>query len=205
MNATILIFIVGFVTVPLFADDVTPESMKELGRQAASGNTHAIDQIEQVYDQLYKGIDYQNDLARVNANRALMNAAFDEMAVSVKGDKPDDPAFQSLLYATTKPKLVRFTPMAFGRAAAGGHEPSLEVLLNYSQHGILLSSAVLALQKAAENDNKKAVEFLVGVLNNQAERPLWLEASQELAPAANQGDNEAKQALANLASPRASQ
>ncbi len=181
---------------PVFAEGITAESMQGLGREAASGDTGAIDKIGQAYDELFKNIDYQKEGVRVRSNYALMNAAFDVIGKSVKGNDTADPAFRSLVYALGKPTLGRFTVMPFGTAAAVGHQPSLDVLAHYKEHGMLLSTVVLAMQATALNNNKEAVDFLVTVINDESVKPLWSEASQGLVTAATQGNDEAKTAIA---------
>jgi len=59
-------------------------SMRELGAQAGHGDIGAIDKIEEIRNQLYQDIDYQKDHKRATSNLALMRAAFDEIARSVK-------------------------------------------------------------------------------------------------------------------------
>ena len=99
----------------------------------------------------------------------------------------------------TRQSFLRAAAEAFGTAAARGHKPSLEVLLHHNEHGILLSSAVFALQKPAVKGDKEAIDFLVNVINNDSDKALWMGASQGLVMAANQGDEGAKMALAKYA------
>lgn len=172
----------------------TVESMQKLGSLAARGELAAVDAIEKKYEQLYQNIDWKDD-DRTGSNLTLMRAAFTEMANAVKGSNANDAAFKSLLYATGKTKLNGFTSDAFGIAAAKGHQPSLDVLLNHNRHGMLLSSTVFALRKPAARGNQQAINFLVDVLSNDQLTPLWHGASTGLVAAANQGHEGAKRAL----------
>jgi len=186
------------LSVPIFARDYDEADMESFGRHAAMGETDAIDKLDQAFTELTKGINYQTDMARAYTNAALMRIAFAKIADEVNGDDTN-PAFQSLIYATGKPNLAGFAAEAFGTAAAAGHAPSLDVLLNYKQHGILYSSAVLAMVPVAATNNKAAVDFLVAVINSDKSKGLWLAASQGLTAAANDGNPDAKAALAKYA------
>jgi hypothetical protein len=190
------VFIAFLVCLPVVADAITMESMQALGREAASGDTGAIDKIEQAHDELFQNINYQTDADKARANFALVKAAFDIIGSSVKGSDASDPAYRSLVYALGKPSLVDFTAMALGTAAASGHQPSLDILVHYKEHRILPFTAVLAVQGAALKNNKGAVDFLIGAINDDSMKPLRLEASQGLATAVNQGNDAAKQATA---------
>ena len=176
----------------------TAQSMRELGAQAGHGDIGAIDRIEEIRNELYQDIDYQKDRKRAISNLVLMQAAFDEIARSVKGSDAADPAFRSLLYATGKNRLASFTSDAFGKAAAMGHKPSLDVLLHHNEHGILLSSAVFGLTMPAEKGNEQAITFLAAVIDNDSQKPLWYGASKGLVMAANQGNPVAQRAMSKF-------
>ena len=186
----------------VLAHDVTEGDMESYGRHAAQGDLTAIDKIEDAYNQLYKNIDFQKDGDTTRSNLTLMNAAFDKIGKAVKGDDPSDPAFHSLIYATGRPNLAGFTANAFGTAAAAGHQQALDVLLHYKEHGLLLSSAVEGLIPVAANGNKQAIDFLVAVINDDSKKPLWFMASEGLVAAANDGNADAKAAMAKYAASR---
>ena len=171
-------------------------SMKELGRQAASGDTSAIDQIEAIREKIYEGVTFKENRDRFIQNGELIKAALNETAKSIKSQDPSDPAFKALIYAAAKQNLGGYAAGALGIAAASGNQPSLDVLLNYPQHGLILSGVVPALSKAAEMGNPKAIEFLVKVIDDDSSKPLWYMASRGLFMPANQGNPEAKRAIA---------
>ena len=134
--------------------------MESFGRHAAHGETDAIDKISDAFTQLSSGTDYAKDMSRVYSTADLMKVAFGEIGSAVKKDGDEsDPAFQSLLYATGKQNINGFAADALGTAAAAGNRPSLDVLLHYKEHGILLSSATIALVPAASKNIKEAVDF----------------------------------------------
>jgi hypothetical protein len=171
-------------------------TMKELGRQAATGDTSAIDQIEAIREKIYEGVTFKDNRDRFIQNGELIKAALNETAKSIKGQDPSDPAFKALIYAAAKQNLGGYAAEALGIAAASGNQPSLDVLLNYPQYGLILSGVVPALSKAAEMGNPKAIEFLVKVIDNDSTKPLWYMASRGLFIPANQGNSEAKRAIA---------
>ncbi len=71
----------------------------------------------------------------------------------------------------------------------------LDMLLHYERWGILLSSAVFDLRAAAANNNEKAVDFLIAVIEDPKDQALWSGASQGLVGAATKGNAKAKAAL----------
>lgn len=194
-------FLVCFCYLQLpAASPVNATMMRDLGIQAGKGDKTAVDRIEVIHDELYRDLDREKDRKRLVSNAVLMKAAFEEIGQAVKGDgKVDDLAFQSLIYATGKKSLSGYTAKAFGIAAANGHRPSLDVLLNHDEHGILLSSAVFAFQKPAEKGIPQAVEFLIKVIDDDTKSALWYGASEGLVGEANRGNERAKQALAKYA------
>jgi len=178
-----------------FAQSTSPGSgptlitMRALGHAAAAGDKAALDTIGQIRQQLYKGVDPARDWSRAEASERLMRAAFDEMAASIKSDDASDPAFKMLLDATGVPGLAGFSAIAFGSAAA------MDVLQNYGQHHILLSSAVFAMGQPAAAGNADAIRFLIKILDTESDKPLWQAASEELTPAAQAGNVDAKRAV----------
>lgn len=184
-----------------FAENTSPDtgptviSMRALGHAAAAGDTGALDRIGQIRQQLYQGVDPAKNWSRAEASERLMRAAFDEIAASIKTGDATDPAFKMLLRATDNPGLEGFSAIAFGSAAARGHKASMDVLLNYGDHHILLSSAVFAMGQPAAAGNTDAIRFLIKVLDTPSDKPLWQSASDELALAAQAGNVEAKRAV----------
>ena len=172
--------------------------MRELGRQAATGDTGAIDRIETIRLSIYQNISYK-DSVHMKENWTLMKAAFDQLALPIKGNDASDPAFKSLLYAAGIPGLKGFTVDSFGIAAAHGNTTSLDILLHYSDHGILLSDAVGGLKYPAESGDPEAVAFLIKVIDDESHNPLWDMASSGLENAANQGNPEAQRVRAKYA------
>lgn len=169
----------------------THAAMKALGLRAARGELKAIDELKDLHERLYQDIDFKKDQDRVLRNLKLMRAAFDEIG---KAAATDTRAFDALMYANRKDLRI-WTVDAFGIAAGLGNEKALDMLLEYRQHGFLLSSATDALHYAAANNNPRAVEFLVKVLDDEHSKALWHMAGQALAPAAEQGNAEAAAAL----------
>jgi len=173
--------------------------MRELGRQAASGDTSAIDKIELIRQSIYQNCSYKDNPRGWMENAVLMRAALDQTALSIKGDDPNDPAFKSLLYAATMPGIRGFIADSFGTAAAQGNKPSLDVLLHYSEHGFLLSSAVGGLCKPAQNGNPEAVAFLIKVADDESSKALWYMSTSALENAANEGNPDAQRVRAKYA------
>ena len=171
----------------------TTGNMETLGRLAAHGSLTAIDELEKTVNAIYSNIDYAKDQERVLSNLSLMSAAF--APIAEKAGNGSLPAMEALKYANGKKRLRSFTPYAFGIAAGMGNTEALGILLNYKEHGLLLSSTVFALQSAAEKNIPEAVDFLVQVINNPADKPLWFGASQGLVGAATRGNEKAKVAL----------
>ena len=190
-RAAVVILAAGSV----WAAEPNASDMRALGRQAAQGDRDALSRMEAIRDELYRDVDYAKESDRMRSNLVLMYAAFDEIAGSVRGNDQADQAFQVLLEATGRESLRSFTPRAFGLAAAQGHRPSLEVLLNHDEYGILLSSAVFALGKPAQEGSPEAIAFLVEVMDSDKCKALWHGASRGLVRAANEGNEEARRVL----------
>lgn len=171
----------------------TPADMEALGKEAAQGSHAAIDELEKVADRVYENINYQAEQARASSNRVLMTAAFAPLADEV--GEGSYTALETLKYANGKQRLRTFTVDAFGRAAAMGNRDALAMLLNYKENRFLLSSTVFALQHAAEKNIPEAVDFLVQVIDDPKDKPLWDAASQGLVGAATMGNEKARAAL----------
>ncbi len=168
-------------------------NLRRLAREIARGDSAAFGEWQRVAEELYRGIDYKKDEARMMTNLALMSAVVEVLGAEIAAGSPE--ALDAIQRALSIPRLKSFAPKALGLAAAAGHEESLEMLLDHRRWGILLSSTVSALEKPAARNNDRAVEFLAGVLAEPRNRPLWLMASQALGPAANAGNARAVAAL----------
>jgi len=182
------------VAAPLPVAAPTLESMRVVGAAAATGDLTAIDRLDRIRAELYRDVGTENR-AKNLANLKLMRAALFEVGKGVKGADENDPAFKALVYAHSLPTMKGFVPYAFGVAAAKGHQPSLSLLLNHSQHNILRSTATFALVPSAKAGNEQAINFLIGVIENDKAKPLWHGASQGLVEAAGKGNKRAEQAL----------
>jgi hypothetical protein len=101
-------------------------------------------------------------------------------------------ALQSALF---QKHLKISAPYALGIAAAAGSEPAMDMLINYRDWNILLSSAVFALHDAAGENNARAIQFLSEVLTNQTHRALWPAIADALRVAAFKGNVRAKAAV----------
>jgi hypothetical protein len=167
--------------------------MQALGRKAARGDLKVIDELQVLHVWLYRDIDYNRERKRVLNNLKLMRAAFGELGKAAgSGSKP---AMRALMYANTKQELRSWTPNAFGIAAGMGNAEALDVLLNYKQHSILLSSTVFAMKHPAQKNNPAAVDFLIKVLEDTSARALWHGASSGLTESAKMGNERAATAL----------
>lgn len=87
---------------------------------------------------------------------------------------------------------------ALGKLAGSGDEAALQMLLNPEKNGFLLSSAVDALEPAAENGNSQAIGSLATVLTDQTKKALWHMASEGLQKAAANGNQTAINALKSM-------
>jgi hypothetical protein len=98
-------------------------------------------------------------------------------------------------------KSLIFAPYGAGHAAralgtaAVKNEEALNMLLQPEANGLLLSSAVDALEKPAAAGNAKAVAFLINVLEDPNAEPLSELALDGLTAAAAKGNAEAKAAI----------
>jgi len=171
----------------------TAAVMRSLASRIADGAPSAFGELCDTAEMLYRGIDLVREGPRADANLALMRAAFTELGT--QSGSGNQKAFEALKLALATRDLSAFAPDALGLAAAAGHAESLDMLLNHDRHRILLSSAVFALGKPAENGNEKAIDFLIGVLARDSNRPLWQGAAGGLKFAASTGHAKAKAAV----------
>jgi predicted Ser/Thr protein kinase len=179
---------------PLTDSQPTTATMRALAERIAfNGDPEAFDELRDTAERLYRDIDYNKEKERIRSNAVLMLAAFN--VLGEQAAKGNDKAFQALKTCLGISHLSSFAPKALGVAAAAGHTEALEILLHHDRWGIILSSTVFALQPAAENNNERAVGFLIGVIEDPADRPLWAAASEGLLGAAVNGNAKAKAAL----------
>ncbi len=191
-----LTLMAGCISIPIVHTKTpTAADMDKLGCLAAKGRLAAIDELAMTAEALYQDIDYEKDHARVANNLVLMRAAF--TPIGTLAGKGSQTALDALQYANGNPRLRSFTPDAFGIAAGMGNTEALDVLLNYKEHGFLLSSTVFALRPAAEKNIPEAVNFLVEVMNDPRHKALWRGASKGLVGAAALGNQAAQEALEN--------
>ena len=173
--------------------------MHSLAMKAANGDRKAVDAMQELYDQTTDELIRHGDRnSHVDFSREL-RAIFDEVGRMVRQPGESDPAFLALLYASAKDKLTSYAAGGLGTAAARGHQPSLEILLNHYDYGILLSSTVFALQKPAEARNQAAIEFLIAVIDDDKKKPLWSAATKGLRVAALEGNSDAQSAIQKYA------
>jgi hypothetical protein len=171
----------------------TVATMQDVAQRIGAGDAAAFDELQTISESLYRGIDYKTDQQRVLTNLALMSSSFEALGRGIAAG--NEAAFDAVRRSLAVRHLSAFAPRALGIAAAAGHQESLDMLLNYADSKILLSSAVSALRPAAEKTNELAVQFLLRVLEDPSQRPLWHMASDGLRPAAAAGNVEAVTAL----------
>jgi hypothetical protein len=172
----------------------TTATMRALAERIANGDQSAFEELRDTATELYRDIDFNKERERVLSNLVLMRAAFN--VLGEQAAKGNDKSFQALKTCLgTSNHLSPFAPDALGLAAAAGNTEALEILLHHDRWGIILSSTVFALRPAAENNDERAVDFLIGVIENPSDRPLWHGASEGLAGAAMKGNPKAKAAL----------
>jgi hypothetical protein len=158
--------------------DAAKQAMRDLAARIAGGDEVALDELRDAAKKLYQDIDHEKERRRVMSNLSLMRAAYD--ILGEQAGKGNAKALEALKRSLRVRPLSSFAPDALGIAAAYGHAEVLDILLHHDKHDILKSSAVFALQRAAEKNNAKAIAFLIAVLENPADRSLWYGASQGL-------------------------
>jgi hypothetical protein len=171
----------------------TAASMRSLAQRIGEADPAAFDELQEISESLYRNIDYGKEQDRVMTNLALMSSAFDTLGRSIAAG--NEASFDAVRRSLSTRHLRAFASKALGIAAAAGHQESLDMLLNYQESGMLLSSAVSALQPVAARTNELAIQFLVRVLDDPSSKALWYLASQGLRPAAAAGHPEAKTAV----------
>ncbi|CAN5701154.1 hypothetical protein BH09VER1_BH09VER1_05260 [soil metagenome] len=174
-------------------------AMVELGTRAASGDLAAIDELAVKYQELYAGIDYQNDRERLLSNYDKMRAAFDVIGLAAGQNTA---AWKALQYAAKKAEINSFVIGAYGLAAEAGNDDALKSLLNYKDNGWLLSTTVLAMRAPAKKDIPDAVNFLIAIMKDPTQRALHAASAEGLKEAADSGNTEAQELISAYRSSR---
>jgi ankyrin repeat protein len=146
----------------------TQKAMRSYARRIADGDATAFDELANAAADLYRGINYQKDDARLKMNYYRMQAAF--TVLGEEASKGNDKAFQALKKSLGVPSLKSFAPEALGTAAAAGNQEALDILLQHNQWGIMESSTILALTPSAETNLQPAVDYFIDLLINPANR-----------------------------------
>jgi thiol-disulfide isomerase/thioredoxin len=175
----------------------TTDAMRSLAQRICSGDKKALDTLRATVVELYRDIDYTTDEDRVQTNYVLVREAFD--LLGREAAKGNGPAFDALKASLRETPAGSFAVLGMGIAAAGGHKESLAILLTPDEHQIMLSTAVGALMEPAAANIEPAVDFLIKVIQNPDNRPLYQMASDGLRGAAQKGNVKAKAALDELA------
>jgi hypothetical protein len=176
----------------------TKESIRAIAKRIAQGDDAAYDELTEAARELYRGINFQKEPARIRLNLFKMKAAFDVLGEEAgKGNAKAMEALKRCLRDRGS-HLGSFAPDALGIAAAAGQEEALDILLHYKEWGILDSTAVFALVAPASANRERAVDFMVSWLSDPQHRGdgMALSASGALEKAAEKGNQEAKVALA---------
>jgi hypothetical protein len=158
-----------------------------------------VESLKATYLILYKDIDHKKERERSIRNYEAMKMLFLPLVQNLNSPDDTGPAFQALQETSRSKVLSGFSAIAYGVAAAEGHQPSLQALLNHEELGILLSSTVLALEKTALNGNTQAQDFLIGVIESGSSTALWSAAAKGLESAAAEGNPRAKAAIQKYA------
>jgi hypothetical protein len=107
-------------------------------------------------------------------------------------------ALKLLLEASQFPSMSGVAVAGMGVAAESGSEKAIELLLEPEKHGWLLSSSAGALVNVARSGNEQAIDFMNRLTGDPANRGLWWFAAQALAPAAENGNDQAVSGLINM-------
>lgn len=177
-------------------------TMRALGLRVCDGDFAALDELRAISDDMFEGVNATVQRDRALTNVILMRAALEPLGRAAgQGNTNALAALQSALFHK---HLKVSTPYALGIAAAAGSEPAMDMLINYRDWNILLSTAVASLRDAATGNNDRAVQFLSEVLTNRSHRALGPMALEPLQAAAFKGNARAKAAVEEykLANPR---
>jgi hypothetical protein len=174
------------------------EAMRALAGRIAEGDDRAYDELAGIARDIYRGIDYRKEAARVRLNLFKMKAAFD--VLGEEAGKGNDKALGALKRCLRErnSNLGSFAPDALGIAAAAGQGEALDILVQHDDWGILESSAIFALAAPATANRERAVDYLALWLSNPDHYGggMALSAVEALEKAAVKGNDHAKLALA---------
>lgn len=172
------------------------EEFLKVGESAAQGRLNQIDQLNSLREQIYAGVNLDQDTTRADTNFNLMMIALSPIGdAAISGNKR---AMSALREAVMHRRLRPFAVITLGDMAAKGNSEALDILLNYERYNVLKSSAVSALAIAAKSGDEKVVLFLTNIVESDKNRPLWLMASNGLKAAAANGNKNAAKALAKM-------
>jgi ankyrin repeat protein len=184
--------------VPAVATGPSKEAMRGIARRIAEGDDRAYDELAGVAREIYRGIDYRKEAARVRLNLFKMKAAFD--VLGEEAGKGNDKALGALKRCLREHNshLASFAPDALGIAAAAGQGEALDILVQHDDWGILESSAIFALAAPVTANRERAVDYLASWLSNPDHYGggMALSAVEALENAAVKGNDHAKMALA---------
>jgi hypothetical protein len=183
----------------------TKESIRAMAKRIADGDDKGYEELGAAARELYRGIDFKTEEARVLLNLFKMKAGFDLLGEEAgKGNDKAMSALKRCLRDRGSP-LSSFAPDALGIAAAAGQEEALDILLRYLQWDLLESTAVFALAAPAGANRERAVEFLAEWLARPEHRGggMALSATEALEKAASRGNQRAKEALAKYVEAKA--
>jgi len=171
------------------------EAMQAVAKRIASDDPAAFDELSTIADNLYLGINYKKDRARLLLNSDRLRAAFSVLGQEAAGG--NEKAFQAIKKSLGNRHLKSFAPDALAIAAGAGHKESLEILLHHDEYGILASEANLALEPPATANLEPVVDYFAAMLLNpaNAHRGVFGAAKMALKNAAAKGNQKAKSAL----------
>ena len=193
----IILILSGCATTSTKPESLSPtlQNFIKLQDEVLDGNLKAIDEIAKLKEKLYAGIDYKKDEERLKSNLKIIRATF--MPIGEAAGEGSQAASDALIYALKIRPLKGSATYALGAAAEKGHEPSLEILLNYKDHNLLLSSTVGAMRYIGGSMPKKVVVFLSKT--HREHSGLSHMTSKALYVAARQGNKDARLALKDAA------
>ena len=174
----------------------TKEEMRSLAQRICNGDRQAFETLRATVVELYRAVP-NSDPERFATNYELMREAFD--LLGQEAGKGNESAFAGLKDSLPCGSIMHgFALDSIGIAAAGGHKEALSILLKLDESE-LLSERVGAMMAPASANIEPAVDFLIHVLRNPNNRPLFNMASDGLKGAAQKGNAKAQAALDELA------
>jgi hypothetical protein len=174
----------------------TAEVMRRLAARVAEGDEAALNELHQKAQQLYAGLGAETPegrKARIDSNYKVMRAATD--LLGEEAAKGNAKAFEALKRALKLDPLSSFAPDGIGQAAAAGNAETLEILTNYEQSKLPLSTAIFAQQPAAKAQREPAIAFFIDVIRDPKKAGFAHQAAETLVPAAGADHAKALTAL----------